>query len=251
MEDHRPRRQSLKNHHPDWKDKLRQNCLKRVQEDRAHLLWKVRSTEKPAPSQKGIVESALWNIVSDELKKIKQSSLNDCSGISISDTDDAIWEFDGLHMTSVSSESECVDLLIEMEKALHEDLKEELCRRELEIIEKTLAEEDEYLAQAVYEQMKLGNGQVGKDDRVWCPICKQGDLRENHYLIYCTCCKLQIDVQSDKVNLDFLRVRLAESHMEHLDRGCRATPNFCMETLFNLTALYIKCQTCSTFEIVV
>lgn len=41
--------------------------------------------------------------------------------------------------------------------------------------------------------------QVGKDDRIWCPICKRGELRENVYLIYCTCCGLQLDIQSDKV----------------------------------------------------
>lgn len=41
--------------------------------------------------------------------------------------------------------------------------------------------------------------QVGKDDRIWCPICKRGELRENTYLIYCTSCGLQLDIQSDKV----------------------------------------------------
>ncbi|XP_077225414.1 RPA-interacting protein A isoform X2 [Tasmannia lanceolata] len=266
MDDQRPRRVPLKAQHPNWKEKLRRNCLKRVQENRTHLLWKIRTNGKQVQNQKEMVESAFRDIFSDELKKIKQSSLDDeqkkikqsslddCTVITKFDADDILWEYDGMHMASGSTEGECEELseelMIEMEKVLHEELKAEMIRREVEVYDKTFEDIEDYLAQAVYEQMQLNDGQVSENDKFWCPICKQGELREYRHFIYCTHCSLQLNIQSDKVNLDVLRVRLAEAFMEHLDRGCRLAPKFCMETRFNLTALYIECEACSTFEIV-
>lgn len=240
----RPTRKSLKTHHPNFIDKLRQNCFRRVREERALLLWKLRSNGRQSSSRKEIVESTFRDIVSDELQKIKQSPPSGCKNNSASEIDDILWEYDGFADTSTESESE--ELLIEMQRLLYEDLREEMIRRELEVYE----EEDEYLAQAVYEHMQLNDDQVGKNDKVWCPICKQGELQEAYHLIYCTRCKLRLDLENDKVNLNFLRDRLGEVHEEHLERGCKGTPNFCLETAFDLTALYIKCQICNKFEIV-
>ncbi|XP_072964104.1 uncharacterized protein [Typha angustifolia] len=201
MDGNRPRRASLKAKHPNWKEKLSQNCLRRVKKERAQLLWKIRTNGHQTPNEKEIVDSAFRDIVSDELQKIKQSSMNDSQSTEL----DLIWQYDG-PFTAKSTESE--ELLLEMERLLYEDLREEMIRRELEVFE----EEDAYLARAAFEHMQLNDKQV---------------------------------------NLDFLRDRLAEVHLEHLDRGCKATPKFSMHTKFGLTALYIQCEVCSTFEIVV
>ncbi|XP_072964103.1 uncharacterized protein [Typha angustifolia] len=237
MDGNRPRRASLKAKHPNWKEKLSQNCLRRVKKERAQLLWKIRTNGHQTPNEKEIVDSAFRDIVSDELQKIKQSSMNDSQSTEL----DLIWQYDG-PFTAKSTESE--ELLLEMERLLYEDLREEMIRRELEVFE----EEDAYLARAAFEHMQLNDKQ---NDRIWCPVCKQGELRETHHLIHCSCCSLHLDLGDDKVNLDFLRDRLAEVHLEHLDRGCKATPKFSMHTKFGLTALYIQCEVCSTFEIVV
>lgn len=239
-------RQPLKAHHPNIKEKLRQNCLRRVREERALLLWKLRSNGKqPSHPAKEIVESTFRDIVSDELQKIKQPPQSDCQNNSASEGDDILWEYDGL-LEDKSTENESEELLMEMERILYEDLREEMIRRELEVYEK----EDDYLAQAVFEHMQLHDNQVGENDTVWCPICKQGELQEAYHLIYCTRCKLRLDLENDKVNLNFLKDRLGEVHEEHLERGCKATPKFYMETVFDLTALYIQCQMCNKFEIV-
>ncbi|KAM0947249.1 putative RPA-interacting protein [Dioscorea sansibarensis] len=238
MDGSRHRRPSLKCFHPDWKEMLRNNCLRRVQHERTKLLWKIRTVGKQTPDEKEIMESTFRGIVSDELKKIKQLPLTD--QIEISD----VWEYDGLHEGTQENDSE--ELLIEMQRLLYEDLREELIQRELQAYE----EEDQYLAQTVFEHMQLNDDLVGKDNTVWCPVCKRGVLRESHRLIYCSSCELRLDLENDKVNLDFLRNRLGEVHMDHLDKGCKAAPNFCMDSSFNLTALYIQCGACDTFEIV-
>nr|GLL30866.1 RPA-interacting protein B [Ipomoea trifida] len=109
-------------------------------------------------------------------------------------------------------------------------------------------EEDDFLARAVYDHMNLNDEQVAKE--VWCPICKHGELKENRHLISCTQCGVTLD-RGDEVNLEVLRNRLAEAHSEHLDRGCRLKPEFCVETKFGLSAFYIRCEPCNTFEIVI
>jgi len=93
--------------------------------------------------------------------------------------------------------------------------------------------------------------QVAENAKVWCPVCKQGELRDTHNLIYCTLCKLRLDLGEDKITLEFLRERLASAHTEHFDRGCKSAPKFCLQTMFGLTALYMQCEECSTFDIVV
>lgn len=235
------------NNYPNWKAKLRENCFKRVREDRTRLLWSLRlgdSQDHFLPPQ-NIIQSTFRDIVSNELNRIKGSTLNedvDCSTKSEA-SDDAIWEYDGLHS---AYQGDCEDLLLEMQRIFYEDLRKEESIKESEVpIQTWDDEEDEYLSQAVYKQMQLNSEEV-----VWCPVCKQGELQESHHFIYCTLCQLKLDRGDEMMTLDMLRTRLAEVHTEHLDRGCRLRPGFYIESRFELTALYIKCQGCDTFEIV-
>ncbi|KAA8550492.1 hypothetical protein F0562_002176 [Nyssa sinensis] len=250
-----PRRPSLKTHlcfnnYPNWKDKLRENCCKRVREDRTRLLWKLRLPEAKDQSlkDKEFIKSTFQDIVTDEFEKIKDSSLTDYLGTltSAPQGDDALWEYDGIH---TAYEGECEEILLEMQRVFYEDLRMEPSRTESESYIGTWEdEEDEYLARAVYEHMQLNKEQVHKV--IWCPICKQGELRENCCHIHCTLCELKLN-KDNEVSLELLQTRLAEAHAEHLDRGCRLKPKFCVQTRFNLTALYIECQGCSTFDVVI
>ncbi|XP_074585943.1 uncharacterized protein LOC141841661 [Curcuma longa] len=245
MDGGRRRRAAFKSLHPDWKEKLEKCCLDRMKEQRAQLLWKMRSSAQQSHAEKNIMESTLRDIVSDELQKIKQSSSHENQRNLTSYSSDFVWEFDGLSEER-STEIESENLMLEMQRLLYEDLREEYIRRELEFFE----EEDKYLAEAVLDHMNLSDDQISENNKVWCPICKKGELRENYQLIYCTHCSLRLDPGNDKINLDFLKVRLGEVHLEHLNRGCRAAPRFLMHNMFNLNALFIQCEACDTFEIV-
>uniref|UniRef100_A0A803MFM8 RPA-interacting protein n=1 Tax=Chenopodium quinoa TaxID=63459 RepID=A0A803MFM8_CHEQI len=110
-----------------------------------------------------------------------------------------------------ADKSECEEILLEMQRIFYEDIKLELSQKEAEKSIVLEDEEDEYLALALDQYMQLNDG---------------------------------------KVNLSLLKDRLAEAHEDHLDRGCRSKPEFCIETVFDLTALYIQCQHCNTFEVV-
>ncbi|BAT77446.1 uncharacterized protein HKW66_Vig0092320 [Vigna angularis] len=213
-----------------WKQKFRENCYKRVRENRTRLLWKFRCNEQ---QQDDTLKCALEDIVFDEFHKMKRR-------------DEVLWEYEGPPLTTCPDQYE--EILLEMQRIFYEDLKSQ--PQELESdVEIWEHEVDEYLARAVYEHMQLNEDEAyGKE--IWCPICKEGELKDSHNLIYCTRCELQLN-KANELTLDFLRDRLAEVHTEHLDRGCRLKPKFCMKTKFNLTALYISCEGCDTLEVVI
>lgn len=238
------------NNHQSWKEKLRENCCKRVREGRNRLLWKMRSPgylHSLDDRQQDFIRSSFQDIFSDELKKIKDEAENECykNLTSAPESDDALWEYEGLH-DAYAGEGE--EILLEMQRIFYEDLNVDLKQKESEgPIVTWEDEEDEFLARAVYEHMQLNSEKdLGK---LWCPICKQGDLQENKHFIHCTHCGVQLN-KGNEVTLDLLRSRLADVHAEHLDRGCRLRPMFCVESRFNITALYISCKGCNTFEVV-
>lgn len=235
--------QSCFNNYPKWKDKLRENCYTRVRQDRTRLLWKLRfANHQP---HKYLIKSSLEDIVSDEIRKFKHSYQSESFGNSKLPLapDDIIWEYSGLHE---AYQGDCEEMLLEMQRIFYEDLRIEETKEQV-TNETWEDEEDEYLACAVYEHMNL-NEKGGKE--VWCPICKQGELKENSHHIYCSPCGLRLN-RDDEVNLEVLRDRLGEAHSDHLDKGCRLKPKFCVEARFSLTALYITCQGCGTFEVVI
>ncbi|KAG6522922.1 hypothetical protein ZIOFF_020078 [Zingiber officinale] len=250
MDGGRRRRAAIKSLHPDWKEKSETAKSTVALENEVKcttISWgkAFPIIEFPSFCWQNIMESTLRDIVSHELQKIKQSSSHENQRNLTSYNNDFVWEFDGLN-EEISTEIESEDLMLEMQKLLYEDLREEYIRRELEFFE----EEDKYLAEAVLDHMNLSDDQISENSKVWCPICKKGELRENYQLVYCTHCSLRLDPGNDKINLDFLKVRLGEVHLEHLNRGCRAAPKFLMHNMFNLNALFIQCEACDTFEIV-
>lgn len=233
--------------HISWKEKWKDSCYKRVKEDRNKLLWNFRSPVDQSHTEKEFIKSAFKDIVSDELKKIKDQ-LSGASEVpsSLSGEDDVLWEYDGLH---TADKGECEEILLEMQRIFYEDIRLEQSQKEAKRSIVLEDEEDDYLAFAVNEYMQLNDGKAWKE-QTWCPICKKGELQENLHLIYCNLCQFKLN-RGDEVNLSLLRDRLAEAHEEHLDRGCRLKPEFCIETVFDLTALYIQCQHCDIFEVVI
>ncbi|XP_045806568.1 RPA-interacting protein isoform X1 [Trifolium pratense] len=208
-----------------WKQKLRENCLKRVREDRTRLLWKCRSSSPPTSHQDHL-DIAFRDIVSHEFHQIIKQHNHD-------DDNDLLWNDQSPHTTYQE------ELLLQMQDIFYQET----------AIDTWEDEVDNYLARAVYDHMDL-NADKTHREQIWCPVCKQGDLKDTHTLIYCTRCKLQL-TKAGEVTLDFLHDRLAEAHTDHFDRGCRLKPTFCIKTEFNLTALYIMCEGCDTFEVVI
>lgn len=229
-----PKRASIKSQ-PDFdysirKQKLRESCFRRVREERTRLLWKLRHSDCESSDQKEIINSAFQDIVSDELKKIE-------------DSHDILWEYEG---PEDAYEGDSEEILLEMQHMFYNDLISET--GSYAQAETWDEEEDEYLATLVSQNMLLNTEQ--EPNQIWCPICKQGEVMENHRHIYCSMCEMQL-IKGEEVNLNILQERLAEVHAEHFERGCRLKPKFSVQSLYNLKALYITCEACSAFEVVV
>ncbi|CAN8236754.1 unnamed protein product [Cochlearia groenlandica] len=249
-----PKRASNKSN-PDLDDsvrkqKLRENVLKRVREDRTRLLWKLRNSGccllQSSDEKKEIINSAFKDIVSDEVKKIGDSSR-------ANHEDDMLWEYEGLKHDYVGDSE---DILLEMQRIFYKDLllSDDIVgdNEDDSSISNWEDEEDDYLAGLVSQHMLLKSEHEEQQDRqIWCPICKQGELMENFRHIYCNMCELRLNKDGEEVNLSIMRERLAEAHGEHLERGCRLKPKFSVHCHYNLKALYIKCEACNTFEVVV
>ncbi|KAF5177960.1 Rpa-interacting protein a [Thalictrum thalictroides] len=236
MRYHRPISQCTTHSHMKIINKVRINIMKRkVKYVVGHLTGNKTQPSAAAVVGSDFMDVTFRDIVSDELNKLKNT-----------DTDVDIWDY---HAFQTHTDTECQDILIEMQRIFYEDLTaSQYTTTEQDDYEGTWEEEDDYLAKVTLEQLQLKTDQICNKE-VWCPICKQGELKEDHRLIYCTRCKLQLS-RGDEVNVEILRARLAEAHSDHLERGCMLAPKFCMETRFNLTALYIQCEACSIFEIV-
>lgn len=75
-----------------------------------------------------IIKSTLQDIVSDELRRIKDCSLDENFGSSTSSqaNDDDIWEYNGLH---TAYKGDCEEMLLEMQRIFYEDLAKEECRK--------------------------------------------------------------------------------------------------------------------------
>ncbi|KAF8083925.1 hypothetical protein N665_0745s0003 [Sinapis alba] len=232
-----PKRASIKSQ-PDFdysirKQKLRESCFRRVKEERTRLLWKLRHSDCQSSGQKEIINSAFQDIVSDELEKIE-------------DSHDILWEYEG---PENAYEGDSEEILLEMQHMFYNDLISETTINGSYVQAETWDdEEDEYLATLVSQNMLLNSEQEPK--QIWCPICKQGQVMENHRHIYCSMCEMLL-IKGEEVNLNILQERLAEVHAEHFERGCRLKPKFSVQSLYNLKALYITCEACSTFEVVV
>ncbi|KAL1189412.1 hypothetical protein V5N11_012164 [Cardamine amara subsp. amara] len=166
-----PKRTSLKSQ-SDFdsstrKQKFRENCLRRVREDRTRLLWKLRLSDCQSSDQKEIINSAFKDIVSDELKKFEDSSRN-LSG-NPRDSDDILWEYEGLNGVY---EGDSEEILLEMQQIFYKDLISETTsvNESYVGIETWEDEEDDYLAALVSQNMLLNSEQ--EENQIWCPICK-------------------------------------------------------------------------------
>ncbi|XP_047328537.1 uncharacterized protein LOC124931987 isoform X2 [Impatiens glandulifera] len=237
-----------------WKEKLRENCCKRVHEQRANLLWKLRLSEtkdNESSTNKDVINLTFQEIVDDEFKKIKifeDANKNTKEALTCtSGKDDMLWEYAGLQE---AYQGECEDILLEMQRIFYEELEKDETIPDNGNDGKTWEdEEDEYLAHAVYEHMQLNDDQQ-VENITWCPICNQGKLRENPSLISCTLCEFKLK-SGNEISVDFLREQLAEAHADHLGKGCKIKPKFCIQTKYGFSALYMECEACTTFEVVV
>lgn len=75
-----------------------------------------------------VIKSSFQDIVTDELKKIKDSSITDCFKFQTSTAaaSDELWEYNGLHN---AYQGECEEILLEMQRIFYDDVGVEPTRK--------------------------------------------------------------------------------------------------------------------------
>lgn len=240
------RRCSLKERQTQWKQKLRENCLKRVRHERSQLLWKIRSQGPLATASDK--ELALRGILSNEISRFTESPgrPRDRDAAAGGQDNDMLWEYEPQPGgSSVLDSEEYASLILEMEQALYED-----ARRDLEAREASMLEEYEK-TEALEDQMvdSLLRHSAAEESGVLCPMCRRGALQQEQQIIFC-CCGFRLDTLNDQIGLMFLKNRLAELWQKHADL-CKEFPSFLKGDEFGFSALYMQCNTCYTFDLVI
>uniref|UniRef100_A0A7I4BSP1 RPA-interacting protein C-terminal domain-containing protein n=1 Tax=Physcomitrium patens TaxID=3218 RepID=A0A7I4BSP1_PHYPA len=216
MESQVPKRQPLKKWNPKWKDKY--------------------------------MESTFRNIVTDELKRVRQTSTNsaknDTRRASEKEDSDMLWEYEA---PAELANEDYVELMLAMERALYDDMQAELRAQEealLEEFEAAASQEDDAIADLIQNFQDLSA------DGVLCPLCKKTQLKQIKTVIVCSCGDFRLDTKDDQIGLKFLQTRLADVHQQHADSGCLLQPTFSIEDQFGIPALYMRCSKCESFQCV-
>ncbi|MCO5577402.1 hypothetical protein L7F22_031234 [Adiantum nelumboides] len=225
---------------------LRENCLQRVKKSRSQILWRIRLGGEVLPISREEVSLAFSDILVNEIDRLRQRT-NGEPPHAQTDPDAMLWEYQPSEAPSESGNDDYEELMIAMQNILYEDLRNESKIKEsllLEEFEKSCEQENRAFS-VMLEQL-----QNIEEDGVICPICRAGKLQQNQHFIFCSCGHLRLDVQHEKVNLEFLRERLEELLQQHQDSGCKSQPVFCTDNRFSMTALYMQCSSCEIFELV-
>jgi hypothetical protein len=128
----------------NWFSQLRENCFKRVRQDRSRLLWKCRLSsddDDDSSSSRPELDIVLRDIVSDELNKINDND------------NDLLWNDDDDLKAAYDYEGDCQDILLEMQNLFYQDLNSH--PPSPHTTDTWEDEVDHYLARAVYDHMRL------------------------------------------------------------------------------------------------
>lgn len=146
------------------------------------------------------------------------------------------------------TEDEYQELMMEMERALREDMDQAVKRAEAEMLEDeeriSALEKAEFAALVEFkEEMEDENG-------VLCPFCRQHCVQKSVTTFFCKCGDFSLDTRNDKVDLRYLKYRLGEVFEDHLNLNCPNQPRFLIETQFGVDVLTVRCDTCQMFQLV-
>ena len=212
-----------------WKERIRQSCLKRIQDQRAELLSKFRSGQ-------AVPRTELRQIISKEASQPSHGS-EGCFG---PDELPQGKQTCAPELHEMSGE-EYETFMSELEATLFEELE----REQLQFVEDTELDE---IAEAFLTHCTFNPHAKPLD--VVCPVCNRANIvesRPNH--ITCAFDQYCIEVPVSSANAPSLAVLV----QDHLDKalarhtGCRHRPVFVAASV-GLPALYLECRACGHFE---
>lgn len=222
------------------RQKVMEACLRKVKANRHSLVSSMRAgglTPASFRSEIGKLVNYEWSTMENGAGVAPNSAMH------VVDPD-----YQGLRQEELE-EAEYAETIIALEQAFLEDIRREEQSLVDQYFEEVRRFEEEQIQDAIDRYVPEEEG----EEAVWCPICRRGQLKQSHRIIFCSHqpCGLRLDTKQDEVNLSYVRHRLGETITQHSQR-CGAGPGFALrqEPLSGTVMLCMACEACNTLDVV-
>ena len=245
------------------REKIRRECLARVEAQRSALLTRLRLGHGQAGVQaglQGIIQAVAVGPGGELQGKPHGHECSRSEGCSPGSFQGSFQGQEGPQgrQQHIVGGPEYEELMAELEAALFEDDP----AAQAEYLDSLDAAEREGIAQAFLETCMNGPSRPGSGDPggpspggteqpVICPVCQQAYLVETPAGIGCPRDGYCLERPADGLRLSDLRDRLAHAYEAHAVGGCIARPGFMVSNEFtDVWTLFMTCDSCHAFEVV-
>eukprot|EP00873_Tetraselmis_striata_P036210 jgi/Tetstr1/456474/TSEL_043198.t1 len=233
----------------DRKHRLREDCVRRVKEQREAILQHLRQQHGQEAGRAEAVRSALNGIISSSGGEAVGSSRLHSSG-------------EPQALPEELSHEEYANLMSVLEAELL--MEEDMLAREHQAAAIAAFEEAcgmEAFADAMQAGQHLQEQQLMASSGtrpLLCPICETAHLVQTAHGHACgivACrnheCALRLDCAAEGLTLEHVRASLANIMAEHAATGCPAKPVFQMKADFGAASLWMGCPGCGRMQMVI
>ncbi|EIE23181.1 hypothetical protein COCSUDRAFT_66205 [Coccomyxa subellipsoidea C-169] len=247
-----------------WRSRVRSECMQRVKDQRADLLWRLRQ-EGGGGNPQVDVKLVLADIIAD-VSTADVVHCNPAAGeepAAAAAPEDSLMDDDftdtapqpGKPVPNILDgafglgAAEYEELMRSLEESLFEDMRrdEAAFLAEHERWESAAADSDLSMLVDLHAEGPSTSG------RIPCPVCRNGHLMEHNGVVLCSGCDLRMDLRVEGLTLDDIRQRLANVLDGHALQGCHRQPRFVLDTALmgDAPSLLMQCEACSSLHVVV
>eukprot|EP00192_Tetraselmis_astigmatica_P021441 CAMPEP_0117697110 /NCGR_PEP_ID=MMETSP0804-20121206/29044_1 /TAXON_ID=1074897 /ORGANISM="Tetraselmis astigmatica, Strain CCMP880" /LENGTH=272 /DNA_ID=CAMNT_0005511319 /DNA_START=137 /DNA_END=958 /DNA_ORIENTATION=- len=261
--------------HQRWKQRLRDDCIRRVRAQRDELILRIREGRRSqcGPSG-GDVKDALGSVITEAAISLRSDAA--LGSETVSSSGGSLDPARPPRGSELSRHEEVVNRLEFSEHLGMEEYADLMSAMEAELLmeEERLAKQTQEAALADYEEACMMEAEVVAMDvlhyaedagmhlpreqgAVLCPVCERVTLIQlapgsTGAVIGCRnpSCNMRIDCSAEGLGLDYLCHRLSDAISTHSDGGCTMKPSFKMENRFGMRSLWMSCGACGFMQIV-
>jgi hypothetical protein len=250
------------------RERVRTECLQRVQDQRSALLWRMREIASEGSSARDVLATVIADVTGDiqnthspQTTTPPGSCHQNLLSTPLGQPGNAAWgegeaqapsgaRFGSAALGAIGTPqaprpeycpNDDVELLLMMERALYEDV--------LRAQADEAAADEAAAVDAMVDMHLASPSEAG----VPCPVCAQAWLAERAGVIACPRGDLMLDLRAEGLGLEHLRARLADAYEAHAGSGCGAAPAFAPQEFKRggPYTLLMSCAACGALQVIV
>jgi hypothetical protein len=254
------------------RERVRTECLQRVQDQRTALLWRMREIASEGSSARDVLATVIADVTGD-IQSAQSSQTATPPGscdqdmlpadpiAALGQAGNAPWG-DG---AAQALSGDCFTVAAQGTNSVHQGSRPDYCPNDdvelLLMMERALYEDvlraqadeaaaDEAAAIDAMVDMHLASP---SEAGVPCPVCAQAWLAERAGVIACPRGDLMLDLRAEGLGLEHLRACLADAYDAHAGSGCGAAPTFAPQEFIRggPYTLLMSCAACGALQVIV